>query len=241
MSSLVDALADRLPDGSVRLNTAVEKITQHETGKWLITLAGDEPRTIEADGLIVATPAHRAAMLLGRLDFELAANLEQIFCASCAVVSLGYGRSQIGHPLDGFGFVVPQIERRRILSASFSSVKYAGRAPDGCELIRVFIGGACQADLVDLDDETLRAIAVEELADLLTIDGEPIFARISRWRNAMPQYHLGHVERVDRIRSRAASHRGLALAGNAYGGVGVPQCIQSGEQAAVAVVAELQG
>ncbi len=246
MSSLVDALADRLPDGSVRLDAAVKQITQreqivqHEAGKWSIAIAGDEPRTIEADGVIVATPAHRAATLLGRLDRELAAELEQIFCASCAIVSLGYSRSQIGHPLDGFGFVVPQIERRQILSASFSSVKYAGRAPEGCELIRVFIGGACQADLVDLDDDALRTIAVEELVDLLTIDGEPIFARISRWRGAMPQYHLGHIERIERIRSRAASHHGLALAGNAYGGVGVPQCIQSGEQAAATVVAELK-
>ena len=145
---------------------------------------------------------------------------------------LGYDRTQISHPLDSFGFVVPAIENRRILSASFSSVKFPGRAPDGKVLIRVFLGGAMQRELLDLDDGQLGRIAEEELRDLLGISGDPCLSQVYRWRTSMPQYHLGHLARIKRINDCVANLPGLALTGNAYEGVGIPQCIRSGEQAA---------
>jgi oxygen-dependent protoporphyrinogen oxidase len=239
MSNLIDVLAARLPSDSVLLNTRVNTITQEPTGGWSLHVAGGSFERLAVNAVIVATPARQTAELLAKLNGEAARHLQQIQYASCAVVSLGYRRKQIGHPLDGFGFVTPAIERRQILSGSFSSVKYPGRAPAGCELLRVFIGGACQPDLVDLPDDRLFEIAQQEIASLLTVSGDTIFQDIRRWPSTMPQYHLGHVQLVARIRALVAQFPGLELAGNAYAGVGVPHCIHSGEQAAEAIVTAL--
>jgi oxygen-dependent protoporphyrinogen oxidase len=187
---------------------------------------------MECDAVVVAAPAFRAAALLAAVDQPLAEDLQRIHYNSCATVSLGYRREQIGHPLDGFGFVVPIIERRRILSASFCSVKYPGRAPSGLAQLRVFLGGGLQGELVDLPDQQLQAIAEEELADLLEIRGRPICSRVNRNLRSMPQFELGHGELVKRIEAKSERWPGLALAGNAYQGVGIPHCIHSGEQAA---------
>src|SRR5262249_44969549 len=140
---------------------------------------------------------------------------------------------------DCFGFVVPAIERRRILSASFSSVKFRGRAPEGKVLIRVFLGGALQPEMLTRTDDELRRIAEEELGDLLGVSGSPCLSILFRWPTAMPQYHIGHLDRLARINAGLAKLPGLALAGNAYEGVGIPQCIKSGESAADRVIAQL--
>jgi oxygen-dependent protoporphyrinogen oxidase len=187
---------------------------------------------LEFDGLIVAAPAPIASRLLADVDGELATELSAIEYAGAVVVSMAFDRRQIRQPLDGFGFVVPAIERRRILSASFPSVKFPGRAPVGKALIRTFVGGACQRELVDLSDAVLERIVTEELRDLLGITGQPLWAMIARWSQSMPQYHLGHLDRVARIEAQASALPGLALAGNAYRGVGIPHAIRSGEEAA---------
>jgi oxygen-dependent protoporphyrinogen oxidase len=127
---------------------------------------------------------------------------------------------------------VPAVENRQILAASFASNKFPGRAPNDEVLIRVFIGGACQPELADLPDSKLRAIAVAELSELLGITAEPVYSQITRWPRAMPQYHLGHMELVERIEQQARTHPNLALCGNAYRGVGIPNCIHQGELAA---------
>ena len=171
-----------------------------------------------------------------RVEAPLSAELAAIPYASTAVVSLAYDRSQIAHPLDGFGFVVPAIEGRRILSASFSSQKFPGRAPADKVLLRIFIGGACQPEYLERNDAELQQLAAEEIADLLGASGQPLFATIARWPQSMPQYHLGHLDRVAKIESRVAGIPGLALAGNAFRGVGIPQVIQSGEAAAERIV-----
>jgi protoporphyrinogen/coproporphyrinogen III oxidase len=186
----------------------------------------------EFDAVILATPAPATARLLSTVDSSLASELATIEHAGSAIVVLVYDKSQIAHPLDTFGFVVPAIENRRILSASFSSMKFPGRAPDGKVLIRVFLGGALQPEMVQKPDDELVQIASEELADLLGIGGQPSLTKIFRWHEAMPQYHLGHLDRLKRIKGRIAELPGIALAGNAFTGVGIPQCIRSGEQAA---------
>ena len=182
--------------------------------------------------MIVATPVRAAGRLLAGVDPALAERLGRVSSTSCAIVSLGYRRNQVAHALDGFGFVVPKVENRQILSGSFSSVKFPGRGPEGMVLLRTFLGGAFHADVLDRDDDELASVAAAELTGLLGIKGEPIVRQISRWPHVMPQYELGHVELVRSIEAAVASHRGLAVAGNAYHGVGVPQCIQSGQQAA---------
>jgi protoporphyrinogen/coproporphyrinogen III oxidase len=245
LSSFVDAIANRLPPGCVQLGVTVENIeklgdrwrlsTRPHTTSSLPRPSGGEgwgEGAAEFDAVIIATPAPAAAKLVNNIDANLAAELASIEHAGSAIVILAYDKSQITHPLNTFGFVVPQIENRRILSASFSSVKFPGRAPDGKVLIRVFLGGALQPEMVRKADEELIEIAGKELAGLLAITGQPTLTKIFRWHAAMPQYHLGHLERLQRIKDHLANHSGLALAGNAFTGVGIPQCIRSGELAA---------
>lgn len=231
MSSLVDAVASKLPNGCVHLNVPIERLAKTEA-KWSLSFAGDMDDSDEFDAVVLTTPAVPTAELVAALDDDLAGELRSIHHASCSIVSLGYARHQIAHPLDGFGLIVPTIERRRILSASFSSIKYAGRAPGRHVLIRVFIGGDHQPELASLPDGDLVATATTELQDLLGIDSDPTIAHISRRGAAMPQYYIGHQDKVSRIRERLSRHPGLFVAGNAYDGVGIPNCIHSGEEAA---------
>jgi oxygen-dependent protoporphyrinogen oxidase len=170
------------------------------------------------------------------VDPSLAHLLEGIPYASSATVTLAYRRADVGHPLDGFGFVVPAIERRLVIACTFSSVKYPGRAPDGCALLRVFLGGALNEAVLDRSDDELIAIARVELAALLGARGEPLWTCLARYPRAMPQYHVGHLARVDAIDHALARHPGLALAGGAYRGVGIADCVHSGEDGAVGLL-----
>jgi oxygen-dependent protoporphyrinogen oxidase len=234
LSSLVAAVAARLPAGTVRLNTRVTQLERCDT-TWRVTTAAD-PNVLDFDAVVLAIPASAAARLLNDIDVPLSAELSAIPYASTAVVSLAYDRRQIAHPLDGFGFVVPAIEGRRILSASFSSQKFPGRAPAEKVLLRIFIGGACQPEYLERSDEELQQLAAEEIAELLGASGQPRFATVARWPQSMPQYHLGHLDRVAKIESRLSETPNLALAGNAFRGVGIPQVVQSGEAAAERIV-----
>jgi oxygen-dependent protoporphyrinogen oxidase len=153
------------------------------------------------------------------------------------VVSLGFRRGDVPHPLDAAGLVVPRSAGRRALAVSFSSEKYPGRAPEGHVLLRVFVGGALDPESLDRDDRSLESLARDEVAVLLGVRGRPVFARIDRWASAMPQYHVGHATRVDAIERAVVRHSGLALAGAAYRGVGIPQVIASGQAAAQRVIA----
>jgi oxygen-dependent protoporphyrinogen oxidase len=149
-----------------------------------------------------------------------------------AIVSLAYRRDQITHPLDGMGFVVPAVEDSPILAGSFSSQKYVHRAPEGTELLRIFVGGARAPEMAELEPMELEARILPELERLLGIRGEPIYRTTSHWPGTMPQYHVGHLEHVEQIQCRVARLPNLQLAGNAYQGVGIPNCIHTGEQAA---------
>lgn len=240
---MIQAIAVRLPPGAVRLGHRVEAISRQASGSWQVRLVGalaSAPETLACDGLIVTVGAPAAARLLDPLAAPLAAHLRRIEYAGTVIVSLAYPRERIAHRLDGFGFVVPAVEKRRILAASFSSVKFAGRAPQDAALVRVFIGGACQLELTHLSDHELRQIAVDELRALIGCEGEPIFCDVTRWPHAMPQYHLGHCELVARIEQAVAEWPNLGLAGNAYHGVGIPHCIHSGELAAEHVAAAVK-
>lgn len=239
MQSIVKALANSLPNDAIQLDANVTNIIQKD-GNWHLNPQSEtrNPKFL-FDALIVATPAQAAAKLLQSVSVPLAAELAAIEYAGCAVVSLGFHRDQIRIQLDGFGFVVPQIERRQIIAASFSSLKYPGRAPSDDVLIRVFIGGALQPALLDLPDADLQRIAIDELTQLLGITGVPLVTDIARWPASMPQYYVGHLARIARIKELTARHPTLALAGNAYQGVGIPQCVASGRSAAEQVVSAL--
>lgn len=238
MQTLVDALASALPSGSVHLNTPVERLTPQLDGSWIVQTPNSPPQTF--DGVILATRAPTAGRLLMATSPALASDLSHISYAGAALVMLGVRREQIAHALDGFGFVVPAIEKRRILAGSFSSIKFAGRAPEGCVLLRAFVGGALQPELLERDDAELSQMVQEELRDLIGLSGEPQFCEITRWTGAMPQYHVGHLQIVQAIEERAGMLPNFALAGNAYRGVGIPFCIRSGQQAADRVLDSIQ-
>jgi len=235
MQSLVDALAQRLPEGVVRLGRAVTGLTASPAPKqeWTLTLA--DGSRLAADAVVLATPAHQSVRFVAHLNARLAEELGGIPYASSATVSLGYRNEQLPRSLAGFGFVVPLVEGRSIVACTYSSMKYPGRAPDGHVLLRAFVGGALQPQLFEQDDATMAASVRRELSELLGITSAPLLTRIHRHAHAMPQYRVGHLDRVQRIDSALAQHPGLAVAGNAYRGVGIPDCIHSGELAAEAV------
>ncbi|HYN84664.1 MAG TPA: protoporphyrinogen oxidase [Pyrinomonadaceae bacterium] len=231
MQVLTDALAARLPRGTVRLDTRAERLDfDAPSQSWNVeTSAGER---LAADAVAVALPAHVAAELLRATDTALASELDAIPYASSATVNLAFRRDAIAHPLDGFGFVVPFVERRTVLACTFASVKFAGRAPEGHALLRAFVGGALQPEKLESSDDEMTAAVLSDLNDLVGVTSEPLFASVTRWPRSMPQYHLGHLARVARIRERLRAHPSLRLAGNCYDGTGVPDCVRTGEAAA---------
>ena len=245
METLVARLAARLETAGVRriVGTAQTLERQGNDG-WSLTVASQSPgggspppETLRAEGVVVAVPSAAAAAILTPVDRELAAQLGEIEYAGSAVVSLGFKRTDVAHPLDAAGMVVPRIEGRKALAISFSSSKFPHRTPAGCVLVRVFLGGALDPAVHQLNDEALVALALGEAADLIGARGDPLLVQVNRWARAMPQYHLGHLVRVARIKERLKQFPGLALAGNAYEGVGIPQVIASGQAAATRLLA----
>jgi oxygen-dependent protoporphyrinogen oxidase len=231
MGVLPAALAAALPAGCVRLNTAVRRIVRNEpVSPWLVELLDGPPLVAEA--VVLSTEAHAVARLIDAQDPALALQLRAIPYASSVIVNVAYRRDQIQHPLDGFGAVVPAIEGRPILAVSFLSNKFANRAPAGTVLLRVFIGGATQPEYFDLDDAAIGEIVRNELGALIGATGEPMFQRIGRHPRSMPQYTLGHLDRVEAIRRKLARHPHLYLTGIAYDGVGIPDCIHAAETTA---------
>lgn len=228
LQCLVDELLRRLPDSTVQLERPISTLERRGDRGWRLDGAFD------CDAVVIATPAHAAAALLRPLDAALAGDLDAVPYASSATVTFAFRREEIPHPLDGFGFVVPHVERRALLAGTFSTLKYPGRAPAEWMLVRAFVGGALRPELVELDDGTLTAAVRHDLAALLGIRATPHLTRIARWPRAMPQYEVGHLDRVARIRTRATA-LGVELAGNGYEGVGIPDCVRSGETAADAV------
>jgi len=231
MQTLVDALADRLPAGTVRLQTPVCSVRRDpDSQRWVVSPQACPD--LEADAVCLALTAPQAARLLTSLDPELAAGLKDIPYASSATVTMAYDRTDIAHPLNGMGFVVPAVEQRNLIACTFSSVKFAGRAPDGKVLLRAFVGGALHQEQALWPDAKLQDAVLRDLRQLLGLNGTPALCHVSRHPNAMPQYHVGHLTRVERLEAAVRRWPGLALAGNAYRGVGVPDCIRSGDEAA---------
>ena len=229
IQTVIDRLVERLPPEALHCNCSVTQIERTDK-RWRLTLS--DGRMEFADGVILALPASRSAALLKGMDAGLAAELDEIPHASSTILNIGYRLSDIPHPMNGFGFVVPTVEHRRIIACSYSHVKFRGRVPESLALLRAFVGGATQPHLFNLDDNELIRVVREELRDLIGVTAEPVFTRISRYPASMPQYRVGHTTLVTRIRTLAAEHYGLALAGNAYEGVGLPDCVRSGQSAA---------
>ncbi|WP_339613225.1 protoporphyrinogen oxidase [uncultured Rubinisphaera sp.] len=221
-------------------NSTVEKIAQQENGGYDVSLRNENtPRHF--DSVIIAAPSYVAGKLLEELDSYLSSELNAIPYASAAIVVTGYPLSQIQHPMDCFGMVIPAIERRNILAVSCTSRKFPNRAPEGSIQLRTFIGGALQQHLLEKDDDELLAITQQELREIFGVEGTPETTHVVRWNRAMPQYHVGHLDRVNRIGKQLEKHPGLAVAGNALNGVGIPDVIQTAQASVEKCWTEITG
>jgi oxygen-dependent protoporphyrinogen oxidase len=240
MRALVDRLVQTLPLSSVQTKATVIGLRRQQgeeenqtLPKWEIHF--DDGQSLVVDAVCMTLPAVQTAKLLTSFVPEVAKLLKTIPYTSSATINLAFERSQIGHRLDGMGFVVPAIENQSITACTFSSLKFPHRAPEGKVLLRAFAGGALQQDLLERSDPDLLESVLSDLCQLLQIEGIPIFSRITRW-TASPQYHLGHLDRISQIETEVSKIHGLELAGNAFHGVGVPDCVRSANQAAGAIL-----
>lgn len=230
MEQLTDALRLRL-NGDCRLSTGVDTIERREMG---YRLALSDGTILDAGAVVLAVPASAAKLLLARIAPDSATRLADIRYVSTGTISLAYKRDEIAHPLDGFGVVIPRSEKRSINAITWTSTKFDQRAPDGYALLRVFYGGSRSPQMIERSDKEIEQIARQELKAILDIDAQPLFHRIFRWQNATPQYDVGHLERVAAI--EAALPGGVFVTGSPYRGIGIPDCIHQGQQAAEKVL-----
>ena len=239
LQQLVDALEARLNPEWVRTSTAVTAL-ERDGGGWRLRFnRADE----FYDAVILATPSWASGKLLAATDAALGDELSGIPYSSSITVNLVFDEAQLGPLPDGFGFLVPAVERRAMLACTFVHRKFAGRTPTGKAVLRAFLGGANNEALLDQSDDVLIATVRRELSEILgaRVVGPHIPAeatQVSRWRRAMAQYAVGHQERMKRVKERMAGLPGLRLAGNAYDGIGIPDCIRTGRNAAKELVAE---
>jgi oxygen-dependent protoporphyrinogen oxidase len=231
LAEMVEALVRFLDHAQVTLRSGTAVISLAEENEAFVArLDGGE--SLEADRIVLAAPAFAAGDLLASMDPALAAELRAIEYVSTATISLAYPNSALTRPLDGYGYVIPRREGRQALACTWTSTKFPHRAPQGYALVRVFAGRAGQENEIHWEDAALLELAKDELRQTLGLTSEPELWRVFRWERAMPQYNLGHPERLERIEAALERWPGLALAGAGYYGIGLPDCIRSGELAA---------
>lgn len=224
LRTLTQALASRLPASSLRTGFRVVSVLRERTqNRWAVV--SEEGETIHADAVCLAVPARVSAEWLRRDSPELSSALSEITYQSVATLSLAFDASDIEHPMDGFGFVVPRTEKRSLMACTFVHRKFAGRAPQGKALLRVFIGGAFGQDFFELPDRELEQAVIGDLSLLLGLRGKPLFSALRRYRRALPQYRVGHKILLDRIETAQAELPGLVLTGSSYRGTGIPDCV----------------
>jgi len=228
MQQMVDALVSALPSDALRPGAVVQAVAP-EAGSWVVS-AG--MRSDEFDAVIVALPTKAAAALLQRCGAELTAELAAIPYSSSVTVALGYDKQVRDSLPPGFGFLVPRSEGKRMLAATFVHNKFPHRAPDDRAIIRCFLGGARGEQMLALSEDEILRIVREELDQILHFTAQPLFARVFKWKGAMAQYGVGHLDRLQRIEAHRQKLPGLSLAGNGYSGIGVPDCVRSGIAAA---------
>ncbi len=235
---LVDTLVGKLAADTaidMRLGAKIETVEQ-DGGAYTVVLS--DGKRVAADAVILATPSYIAARLVDSISTGAAKALSQIRYVSTGTISLGFRRSEISHPLNGFGLVIPRSENRPINAITWTSTKFNHRAPEGYVLLRVFFGGSRHPEMMDKSDGELEQIICSELKRLMGITAEPVFQRIYRWREANPQYDKGHLQTVDAV--EAALPPGLYVTGSPYRGIGIPDCVNQAQQTAGKVVAQIK-
>ena len=227
LGSLIDALARAMEDKVRVIHGEVEAIERCSCG-YRLRVSGD---WIPAGRVALACESHVSARLTAGIDPELAEQLASVPHTSSTVIALGFEASSFRKPPEGFGFLVPRRERRLVAACTFVGTKFNFRAPKDKVLLRCFVNAALQDD-----DATLVHSVLEELGDMTELTGSPTFSRIFRWPLSMPQYTVGHSRRMAAMNFRLQKYQGLSIAGNAYDGVGIPDCIRAGRQLAQSIV-----
>ncbi|MEM7029672.1 MAG: protoporphyrinogen oxidase [Chloroflexota bacterium] len=237
VSTLIEALTDHLT-GQIETGKSVQSLSRNGDDHYRAKLS--DGAVAKFDAIVLTTPASLAAKLLAPTQPELAQKLAAIRYISSATISLAYKKSDINHPLDGFGFVVPKTEPSRLLAGTWVSSKFDHRAPDDYVLIRVFVGGYANEHLVDLADEGLVSIVREELGTIMGITAAPTEHYIYRWHKGTPQYDVGHLEHlaeIERLTENASGN--IYLTGSSYRGVGLPDCVHQAELTAKRLIQDL--
>lgn len=238
VQTLIDVLAGRLSDG-LHLGLSLRKVVERD-GRLLLSIEENGQRgEIDTDALVLATPAFAAAETLSSLDPSLSEALSAIPYSPVSVVALGYEKTVLGHPLDGFGFLIPRGEKRRILGALWDSSIFPNRAPEGRALIRAMVGGVRGPELAALPPEELVGLTREELRATMGISASPVLARAFFHDKGIPQYLVGHGKVLERVEARLAAFPGLYLNSNAYRGIALNDCVLQSRLTAERIAKEL--
>jgi len=234
LSQMVNKLESSLQDVQLLCGQRVTRLERQSQGGFRLFLFGHAP--LEVDSVVLAIPAYNASELVKNFAPQIAGQLQKIRYVSTATISLAYRKSDIRQPFSGFGFVIPRKEKRDISACTWTSIKFNHRAPEGTILLRCFVGGPGKEEMVSLSDEEMIASVRRELKVLMGLDAEPVLTRIFRWEKANPQYDVEHLTLVRQIFDQCQEIQGLYLTGSAYEGVGIPDCIRQGQQAAEKVL-----
>jgi protoporphyrinogen/coproporphyrinogen III oxidase len=235
---LTDSLAERL-GGAVKCNTAARSVAESASvAPWKVY--GEHGKAWSADAVVLACPAYEQAAIVQELNPQLADELAAIPYNRIAVVALGYRESDCPGSVDGFGYIAPQNTRRDVLGVQWCSSIFPDRAPLGFVLWRALCGGVHRAEQVEWADDRLSKAVHEEIKLAMGVTGEPVFRKIIRWPNAIPQYVIGHLDRVARIDALTAAHPGLFLTGNSFRGVAMADCVEQAGIVAARVASFVQ-
>ena len=240
LGQVINALENQLMDGQIVKGTKVVSVERTADGSYMVET--QDGRKFVGCAVVLATPAYISADLLNGIAPELSTRLKTIRYVTTATISLGYARSELNHALHGFGFVVPRRERKEkhvVTACTWTSTKFNHRVAEENALIRCFVGGPGQEEVVERDDESLIRAVLHDLKELMGITAYPVFQRIYRWHKANPQYDVGHLDKVGEIQALCAQFSGLYVTGSAFEGVGVPDCVRQGKQTAQKLITDI--
>jgi oxygen-dependent protoporphyrinogen oxidase len=235
MQTLTGSLAENL-GAAVRLNAEAFEIKKTGNGKYNLRTSDENINAETFDSVVISTPSIVASRLIKSFDVELSQQLAGIYHPPVAVVLTAFKKENIKFDLDGFGFLIPKLERRKILGSLWNSVIFENRAPENFHLLTTFIGGARNAETVENDDANLIKIALKELNSILGLSGAPVFAKVKKWEKAIPQYNIGYEKIIDSIEDFKKRNAGIFFCSNFYRGISVSDCIKNSRLAAAEVL-----